>query len=155
MLRLLSEGTTFLTYSLLFETCLRLLSEGTTFPTYSLLLETCLRLLSEGTTFPTYSLLFETCLRLLMPPSHSRQRPRRMQYVLEVLINVAETCLNLKINLAFQLVFTRFTTFVVGYYYVLDQGLSTCITFSLRPQYDHTIRTTTLVLSCHVKVEFH
>jgi hypothetical protein len=25
-----------------------------------------------------------------------------MQYVLEVLINVAETCLNLKINLAFQ-----------------------------------------------------
>ena len=40
-----------------------------------------------------------------------------------------------------------FTTFVVGYYYVLDQVLSMCITFSLRPQYDHTIRTTTLVRS--------
>ena len=33
-----------------------------------------------------------------------RQRPRRMQYVLEVPINVAETCLNLKINLAFQFI---------------------------------------------------
>ena len=39
--------------------------------------------------------------------------------------------------------------------YVLDQVLSTCITFSLRPQYDDAIRTTTLVRSCHVKVEFH
>jgi hypothetical protein len=52
-------------------------------------------------------------------PVSFRQRPRRMQYVLEVLINVAETCLNLKINLAFKfilrpsLVFTTFTTFVV------------------------------------------
>ena len=34
-------------------------------------------------------------------PVTLRQRPRRMQYVLEVLINVAETFLNLKINLAF------------------------------------------------------
>ena len=33
-------------------------------------------------------------------PRHT-QRPRRVQYVLEVLINVAETFLNLKINLAF------------------------------------------------------
>ena len=45
-----------------------------------------------------------------------------------------------------------FTTFVVGYHYVLDQVLSTSITFSLRPQYDHTIRTTTLVRSCHVYI---
>jgi hypothetical protein len=52
-IRLLSEGTTYPTYWLLFETCLRLLSEGTTFPTYSLLFETYLRLLSERTTFPT------------------------------------------------------------------------------------------------------
>ena len=37
-------------------------------------------------------------------PVTLRQRPRRMQYVLEVLINVAETCLNLKINLAFQFI---------------------------------------------------
>jgi hypothetical protein len=37
-------------------------------------------------------------------PVTLRQRPRRMQYVLEVLIKVAETCLNLEINLAFQLI---------------------------------------------------
>ena len=46
-----------------------------------------------------------------------------------------------------------FTTFVVGYDYVLDQVLSTCITFSLHPQCNHTIRTTTLVHSYRVYIE--
>ena len=115
--------------------------------------------------FPKFRQYYRFLLRLKIKqlcPVTLRQRPHRMQYVLEVLTSVAETCLNLKINLVFQfilrpsLVFTAFTTFVVGYYYVLDQVLSTCLTcwinfkerasrvgyflnttiqFALRPQY--------------------
>jgi hypothetical protein len=46
----------------------------------------------------------EDCPYLNPAPVTLRQRPGRTQYVLEVLINVAETCLNLKINLAFQFI---------------------------------------------------